>query len=376
MYFLLITVVLVIPMACSAIKNKEKKDRRILLFSIVAVFLVMALKATSVGRDIVSYKQLYEMMEFRSWNNYDLSWMEWGYELLTMIFVHVFHASFQMFMVCVYAFVYFSYYCFIKRYSKDYTTSVLLYICFTFFTFDTSAVRTMLGVAICLFAVPFAEKKGIKNALIFFVITLVAAQIHKSAYIFIIVYFVIKVKFSFKSALFYIGLPIVTLVLKSKIYSIINLYVKSVQEASSSIGGNMLIYIICLLLTGAVWLFYENKQTDTLLIDYNQSQLTYEDGIHTQEMVYYFNTTGLAMRMIYMAIIVQLFSAGTVLARMAQYMQLFILVLIPNNVERLNVKSKYIFKMLLYIIAILYFWYFSLAANALDIVPYKFYWNM
>ena len=378
MYFLLIGIVLIIPLACAGIHNKEVRDKRILILSMLAVFLLMALKAPTVGRDIDSYRRLYEMMQFRSWQNYDISWMEWGYELLTMVFVHVFHASFQMFMVCVYAFLYYSYYRFFKRYSQDFTTSVLLYICFTFLTFDTSAVRTMLGVGICLFAVPFAEKKGLKNTVIFFVITLLAAQIHKSAYIFFVVYFVIKVKFSIRSAVLYVGIPALLLAFRSRLYVLINLYLKTVSEAGSAVGGNMLIYIICLVLTGAIWYHFDRGAGSNKSVAQNEEQMpspytaSGEEGL----IVDYFNTTGLAMRLIYVGIIMQLFAANSVLARMAQYMQIFILILVPNNLSRLSTRSRIIMKMLLYAFAIIYFWYFSLAANALDIVPYKFFWTV
>ena len=376
-YFLLIGVVLLIPLACTGIKSKEARDRRILFLSMLAIFLLMALKAPTVGRDTIGYRNLYRMMEFRSWRDYDISWMEWGYELLTMIFVHVFHASFQTFMACVYAFVYFSYYRFFRRYSQNYTTSVLLYICFTFLSFDTSAIRTTLGIAICLFAVPFAEKKGIKNTIIFFAITLLAAQIHTSAYIFFAIYFIIRIKFSKRSALFYIGIPVILLLFRRRLYLLINMYFRTVQVVGSAFGGNMIIYILCLALTGAVWYYYDRETNIIIPSLINQPEgedIVSNDSMN--EIVNYLNSSGLAMRMIYAGIIMQLFAANSVLARMAQYMQFFVLILVPNNIARLNVRSRILVKVAVYFFAILYFWYFSLRANALDIVPYKFFWNL
>ena len=374
-YFFLIISVLFIPLACSGIQSKKTRNQYTLLLSIIAVFLIMALKAPSVGRDIISYKNLYEAMEFRSWENYNISWMESGYELLTMVFVRVFHASFQTFMACVYAFLYFSYYVFFKRYSMDYTTSVLLYICFTFFTFDTSAVRTMLGVAICLFAVPYAEKKGIKNALVFFAITLFAAQIHRSAYIFFAVYFVIKYRFSLKTAIFYVGIPALLLLYKGQLYRLISLYFKSVEESDIEVGGNMLVYVTCLVLTIVIWFVYDRRNNDEQAELQPEVIEKKEEDNKRQELTNYFNTTALSMRMIYVGLVVLMFSTGSVLARMAQYMLLFVLILVPNNIARLNTRSRVILKWILYIFAIIYFWRFSLMANALDIVPYKTFWN-
>lgn len=61
-----------------------------------------------------------------------------------------------------------------------------------------------------------------------------------------------------------------------------------------------------------------------------------EDDSRSSAMATDFSDSGLAMRMIYVGIVLQLFGAGTVLTRMAQYFQVFILILIPNNIMRLD----------------------------------------
>lgn len=366
-YFGLIFVIIILPLLLSPIRDNDKRNKWLLFLSLFLIFLLMALKDPSVGRDIAGYKRMYEAMVYQSWSNYDISWMEWGYEFLMMIFTHVFHASFQMFMTCVYAFVYYSYYYFFKKYSDDFTTTLILYICFTFLVFDMSAVRTMIGVAICLFAVPYAEKKGILNLAKFALITFIAAQVHKSAYVFFAIYFVIKVEMTFSTSLLYFGIPAVLFLFKSRFYTIINIYFKSVQESTASLGGNLLVYIISIILTLYVWIYYKRRNG---LID--------SDSINDKtqkELSEYFNGSGLAMRMIYVGIVLQLFGSGTVLTRMAQYVQFFILVLIPNNINRLDAKSRVIVRFVLYILAIAYFVKYTLLANALDIVPYKFFWS-
>lgn len=367
-YFALIGMVLILPVACCGIRNLEKRKNAILIISILCLFLLTALKAPSVGKDIAGYKRVYDSMKYQTWDNYDITWMEWGYEFLMMVFTHIFKASFQTFMVCVYGFVYYSYYRFIKRYSQDYTTSVILYICFTFLTFDMSAVRTVIGVAICLYAIPYAEKPGIKNFLKFFLIVIIAAQIHKSAYIFIAVYFIIKIHFSVKSSVFYIGGPMALLLLKSQFYGVINTYLKSVQESRTSLGGNLLIYIMSIVLTIYVWIYYKKTHK-------SYSEMT-EDDSRSSAVAAYFSDSGLAIRMIYVGIVLQLFGAGTVLIRMAQYFQVFILILIPNNIMRLDPKSRMMVRMILYSLAIVYFIKFTLIPDPLDIVPYKLFWKV
>ena len=365
-YFILIGTILIIPIICCIVGDLNKRENVVLGVSIFCIFLLMALKAPSVGKDIDGYKRIYESMKYQTWNDYDISWMEWGYEFLMMVFTHIFKASFQTFMVCIYAFVYFSYYKFLKRYSQDYTTSIILYICFTFLSFDMSAIRTVIGVTICLFAVPYAQENGFKNFLKFSVIVIIAAQVHKSAYAFLVVYFVIKSAFTIKSSVIYIGVPIALLMFRSQFYGFINMYFRNVQESSISLGGNLLVYITSIVLTGFVWSYYKRNESNFTIEEENPDAYT---------VTGYFSDTGLAMRMIYAGIVLQLFGTGTVLTRMAQYFQIFILVLIPNNLMRLDQKSRVIVKMILYVLAIAYFVRYSLMPDPLDIVPYEVFWK-
>ena len=387
-YLGLIAAEICIPFLFARTQNREAREKWTLFFSVFIIFLLMALKAPSVGRDIEGYKSIYELVKYREWGDYNISWMESGYEILMMVFSKVLHAPFQVFMAAIYGFVYCSYYLFLKRYSEDSSTSIIIYICFTFLTFDTSAVRTVLGLAICLQAIPFALKKGAGNALIFAVITLIAAQIHKSAYIFFLAYFIIRIPFNIWSAPFYIGLPALALAYKGELLKIVNLYFKHIGETGSAMGGNLLIYIFSLLLTGFIWYRCEREKPERIATAAEKGgkdagrrtapgENTGEASAETEEEENGepFSSTGLAVKMIYAGIFLQLFASGTVLARMAQYMQIFIMVLIPNNIRRLDRKSQIITRLIVYMLAIAYFLKFSLAENALDIVPYIFFWN-
>lgn len=371
-YFSLVGLTLIIPLALTFfVKNKKNRELYTLMISMFLVFLVVVLRAPSVGKDIMGYKRIYENMQYQTWKNFDTTWMEWGYELLMMIFTHIFHASFQTFLVVIYAFVYYSYFNFFRKYSVDYTMSILLYICFTFFTFDLSALRTVLGLAICLLAIPYAQKKGFVNFLVFVAITLAAAQIHKSAYIFLVLYFAIKFDFNRKTAIFYIGLPLLLFIFKGHFFGIINVYFKSVEESKGSIGGNLIIYICSILMTGIIWLNIKSNQKKIMEnVTVNENNRSKFDKITK-----YLKSSGFEVRMVYLGIVLQLFAGNTILSRMGQYAQIFILLLLPNNIKQIDWRSRVIVKYGLIILVILYFWKYSLDANALGIVPYKFFWS-
>lgn len=361
---LIFAILIIPPIARSMFGKSIKIEKRILFFLLFLIYLLCALKAPSVGRDIAGYKRIYDMMPYQSWRNFDICYFEWGYELLMMIFTHVFRASFQQFMGCVYALVFCSYYFFIKRYSKDYPFSVLLYVCFTFFVFDMSAVRNMLGVAICLFVVPLAEKKTWRHTVLFILTVLIAAQIHKSAYVFLIVYFIIKIPVNKKSLFIYAVGGVALIAFRNQLYIFINLYLKPVGEAQSlSFSGNLLFYIMNIAAAGFIW-------------SMARRQGIFAENPNLQKTKADFADINLFARLLYAALIIQWFSTGTTLTRLAAYLQIFVIVLLPSWAEKLDRKSRRLIKMFICLFLIWYFYTYALAKNALDIVPYKFFWEI
>lgn len=369
-YFLLIGYILSIPLILARVeKDTRKRNAAILFLSLLGIFFVMAMKSQGIGIDTASYKKNYELMSIQPWGKYDITWMESGYEILTMIFTHIFKAPFHIFIIFVYAFVFFSYGLFLKRYSEDYTLSLMLYVCFTFFTFDASAVRTVIGIAICLFAFPFAKKKGFWNFAAFILITLFAAQMHRSAYIFLIIYLIIKIPFNIKTFWIYIGAPLVLFLFRSRLIRFVNLNIKEVEEKAVQIGGNIIFYILAVVLTTLIYITYARDKNF-----FNSD--SHNGAVNNRLIQNYFENNGMMMRILYFNIILQLLFYGTVLIRTAQYAQIFLIVFIPNNIKRLNKKDEVLVKLFLFMFLIWYFWKYSLSVPELSMTPYKFFWNV
>lgn len=369
-YFLLIGYVLLIPIILARIeKSMKKRNIAILVLSLFGVFFVMSMRAHTVGIDTSSYKNIYELMSVQPWGRYNISWMESGYEILMMIFTHIFKVPFQVFIVFVYAFVFFSYGVFLKRYSEDYTLSLMLYICFTFFTFDASAVRTVIGIAICLFALPFAKKKGFWNFVAFLLITLLASQMHKSAYIFLLIYLIIKIPFNIKTAGIYIGVPFMLFLFRKRLITFVNANIREAEEKNIQISGNIIFYILAVVLTSLIFITYARENGF-----FNRTQ--YIKGRDNVLIQNYFDNNYIMIRILYFNIILQLLFYGTVLIRTAQYAQIFLIAFVPNNIKRLNKKDRIFIKSFLFVFLVWYFWKYSLSAPELSMVPYKFFWNL
>jgi len=362
-YFLLVAVIIFLPIFVEKIFGNSPKIRNAELGMLLGcVFILCALKSPNVGRDILGYKNIYDVMKYKTWKDFDVCYFEWGYEFLMMIFSNIFQMSFQGFMACVYSFVFYSYYLFIKRYSQDYAFSVLIYVCFTFLPFDMSAVRNMIGVAICLLAVAHAQKSGIKNAVIFFVIVIAAAQVHKSAYVFLVAYFVIKTPINKKTVPVYAGATLIILFLREPLYSVVDKYLKSLDEMENvRVGGSFLFYTAIVLMAYLLWVIAKKQ--------YSRN----ENAWINERNLIDFKSINLSARLVYSGIIVQLFATGSVMIRLAAYLQIFLVILLPNCVCKLDRKSRWIVKSLFYVFLIWYFYKFSLATNELNMVPYTVY---
>lgn len=357
-YFTLISLIVILPHISQCIKRSKnyRRDKTVLLLSLLLIFLVLALKSPSVGRDISGYKRIYESMAYASWNDFDVCYFEWGYELLMMIFFHVFHSSFQFFMFCNYLFLFISYYLFISRYSYDFTFSILIYFCFTFFVFDTSAVRNFIAIGICLYSVPYIYKNDLFSFIKFLTLVFIASQIHSSAYIFFLVFMIIKTKITWKTCWLYIVIPIVIFILRSQIYSFIYIYLKPVNEGNIDIGGNI-IFLIANVICGILFLYIKYK--DDKFVGFSDKDEKLADFI----------------RILYAAILIHLFTSGTSLSRLASYLQIFIILLLPNCISMLKIKQAVAFKLIVYVFLIFYFYQFAYVPNSLDILPYSFFWN-
>ena len=134
--------------------DRDKQDSLILVLTIGAMYLICVLRKSTVGIDTASYETMYEMSGYFPWDNFSFSNFEYGYILLMKVFAKL-GFSFQLFLAVIYAYIFLPLYFFIKKYSKDVTLSLLIYICYQFFVFNLSGIRQSLATGICLLAFRF-----------------------------------------------------------------------------------------------------------------------------------------------------------------------------------------------------------------------------
>lgn len=343
------------------------RNKIILIFTIICLFLIYSLRSVEVGRDIEGYALMYKQYQYASLSNFDLYWTEPGYEFIELIFSKYLHVGFQLFLAIIYAFICVALYCFWIRFSLDTTFSLLIFICFSFFSFSVSALRQMLSIAICLFAYPLANKKGVKYFIFYLLLSFIAYQFHRTACVMIPLYFVIKVPPKRDTYLIYFLLIALLFLFRSLIYSYISENIISVNEVSlsSGIGGNVIFYIITIYFCMTIQLLYRKK---IRLNNYKSTAPEFLTDIQAELLEQ-------SLCIFAMGVAILIFSSNTALTRLSQLEMMYLTLVLPNSVALLSAREKLLVKLVFYSFFITCFIKYSLLLNQLNIIPYRFFWK-
>ncbi len=377
-YLTLISVTFLSPIVMrSIVKDTKKAETYALGISALLLFLVFALRAPSVGRDIPGYKEMYEKLAANLKYDANTYWTEKGYELLEIFFGRYLKADWQVFLAFCSGFSIFSYFLFIKRYSLDPTFSLLIYIFMGYMIFDISAVRTMLSIAICLLVLPFFDKKGIWPAMaVTFAVILVATQIHSSAYIFFFLYILYKIPINSISIFFFVSLPVFFFALRGPIMDwAISNFKRSEVDGGLSLGGNVILYALFLLFAIIVF-FVSCRQRGISMKSIGGVNLAAAQKTQIRDALSNIDIpTMMSFRMLYAGALFTIFAGSNIFSRMAQYGLIFTITLLPNLTSKLEAKSRFIVKLGLLGLLAVYFYFLKVRTNELDFLPYKFFWQ-
>lgn len=178
---------------------KNKPSKMAVLGAIFPLFLIMALKSTTVGVDTISYVNRYDMSSEMRYTETAIT--EQGYNFLNILFHDYLHFPFQLFYAVMAAFICFSLGAVLRRYSTNIYLSLFLYMTIGMFTMSMSGLRQTLAVSVCNFVPillqPEGEVHGGRKRIMFIVsIALIALAftIHNSAIVFLPTVFLTKIR--------------------------------------------------------------------------------------------------------------------------------------------------------------------------------------
>jgi len=241
--------------------NNSKKYFCILIFILFS--LIQGLRGNTVGSDTNNYIKFFELSKNMSFIDVLLmkQWViEPGYGLLMKI-CSIMSFSPQLFLLVVAIIINGGLMYFIYKHSDNPFISVIIFMGVEFFTLSFTALRQIIAIIIILNSYNFIKQKKIIK---FILMVLLAATFHKSALIFLPVYFLRNIKISKKTII--VGISIFILVqifaLPIIIYVTKNLYYSSYIKATGGGITQAIVILIYLMLGLLIYKGFKNKKHD------------------------------------------------------------------------------------------------------------------
>lgn len=346
-YFILITVILFLYLA-------NKNSVKALGFVFLCIFLISALRAPSVGRDFPGYIRAYEMTKDIPFSNFTYIYFENGYVLFMKICA-LMGLSNQLFTAITSFIIILPVYMFIKKYSKNYMLSALIYVSYQMFEFHLTGIRQSMAMSIGLIAFIVLTERKRGWILKYLLLSICAISFHNGAFIILFALPIVLVKSIKKVVVIEVISSGAVLLLRGSMLSYIKeLFGKKnmVETADLYIGSNLLFIIgICILV---FWVVYRNQK--------------YIEGVGESWVI---DNTKLFMLSIPFTF---LFGAETSV-RSVMFMTQLIVVLLPETLALFDRRSQKIMRVIYAAFFVIFFITDTVLPNNFDIIPYTFYWN-
>lgn len=332
---------------------KKLKLKKNLIFKslIFILILLVGLRSVEIGSDSITYEKVFNEVSFENINKI---YMEKGYLLFNIIAKNIVHKTWLFFLM-VAIITYYGIYKFILKNSLDSLYSLFFFISLKELGSTMNIMRQMLALSIILMSFEFLKNKKIGK---FLLLSCIAITFHYSAIVFLLMFFLRKIKFKRKYFYAITVLTFVFLLCYKKIFMIVfKIPIFSRYEG----------YLKSEYFTG--W----NPMTIFLTIIYFVIMLSYYNFfIRKKEVNYLINLK------MWICTLSFLFSAvglvGSLLSRMGIYYSFFNIIIIPEILNQ--VKHKKIINILVIVLCISYHFIVMYFRPEWDnIYPYKFYWS-
>lgn len=342
-YLGLIVFVLMLSLFAKAgIRDHRRQETVILLVSMTVIFLLLALKGTSVGTDIPGYYAQYQLAGEMPWQDFGYVYFEKGFLLLMKLFAKS-SLPFQVFAAAIYGLLCSSYCRFLRRYSENGTLSVLILICYQFLVFHVSGLRQTLAMAVCIWAFLALEK----SLFLSLCLTTAAVSCHTSAAIFFAVYPIAALKGKRVSWLGLLAVILAAVALRPVLWALVDRYLRELDTTGIRLGGN------CLFLGLAA-----------LFLNYTRTAF----GPSSRHTAFF-------SRMAAAAFAADLMLSGSTLLRGNLFFTLFLIPGIPNAIGRYEPRTRLVLNTAMGAFLICLFYFQTLTINQLGLLPYRFFWQ-
>lgn len=314
-------------------------DKKFLFAAFSCIILLTAVRSVDVGPDTKQYVDHFNRTCDGVYYALDEQF-EWGYRLLTLALSKITRNA-QVLLALVALITNIPVARFIYKYSRNKLLSVILYITIGSFTFQLTGLRQSIAMAVCVIAIDFALSR---KPIPFVALIVLAALFHRSALMFLPVYFIGSPKLNRKSLLL-VALSLVGVFYADVLFEKLSILL-SYEEYVGTTGVNnsggwtlMAIMLIALVLYLVAW------KIDPI-----------EEEKENKERFFF----------ILVLIALSLYLARyqvRVAERVSLYYRMALIVLLPNSLLRLkNEKLSLILNIVCGVLAIALFFYWLLGS--------------
>lgn len=326
------------------------------IFFMFLLFLMAALRASSIGNDTANYLRIYTIIQK---GNFIEGWeerFEPGYLILNRLLASFFQEQ-QIILLVTSIIIYGGFLYFIVKFSSNVWLSVFLFITLGYFGQSLNTIRLCIAYSILLFSYSFLRKK---QFITFVIIVLLATMFHRTAIIFLLAYFVQNIKLNkWIFGIWVIFTATVTIYMQVfldilfKIYPTFQYYIGTNYVSSGKLASILYLLIWLLVLIFGLAIQWK-KRGETISKD-------------------------ISIMTFFMMIAVSIYSFSlrfNLLDRIAQFFSMFGIVYIPNTLELIKSKrKKYILTMIIVMLFFSYFVTIQVFRPEWNVIyPYKTFW--
>lgn len=348
-YYILIGV----PVIFSLIRIKpldEKLQKRIAVIAFFSIlFFLMSLKAVSVGNDTANYLYKFQQVRGMSWGYAIANTTEPAFVILIKI-VQLFTRDYQIFLTVCAAIITVPMAWLYAKHSEIVALTIALFVIQSNFAMVFSGLRQSIAISLGVFAYEMVRRKKI---VFFLLIVLLAFWFHNSAFMLLFLYPAYHLTITPKQLVFVIPVILVLIVFNRPIFSFLqtiisDYYINVIRET----GAFMMLFLF-ILFAAIAYIFPDEDEMDE-------------------------ETLGMR-NILLLAIVVQVFASMHPLAmRMGYYYTLFIPLLLPKIIVKSSTMRQFaiVSAVVMTAVFLIYFFVRMPSHDSLNIIPYRFFWEV
>ena len=334
----------------SSINKNDRAKKTFLLCCGALLFIMIALRSQYVGtvdshRYYNNWLYLKDLPRSMLGDYLQNSEMDVGYLVVVWALSHifpnpqlVFAFSAVLFVIAVCRFIY--------KNSEDVCLSMVMFVCLGLYTFMVQGLRQAVAMCICLFALElYKSKKYIR----FIILVLFATLFHKTAIIFLLIFFVRFLKMQWQSYAFVGFCSVVVLLSSGYIVELSKILFKEETYTDAAQAGGFIATAIYVLILVVSFIFATKKQKKD------------------EEFILFFFITYMGF-FSYVLRYVEL----AILERISYYFLFGQIILLPKILGNFDNKVRNIVKTVVIILCALLLAY---RLSTSDLIPYVFFWQ-